>query len=269
MQPQLYVARELGQLSELVDALAAQLAWKRGGDHGLARALEARTVNHLRLGDGLEVSGTVRAVERGERPATTSAESAFAVVGAPSMLSRVGRALAEPFDLPTLVAFGPARLFEAGPLEVALPSGLVLSGRVRSDITSSLCEVAELRARIGSRELPVPPRALLTIAEGLPSVAGGPADAGAWDRSFGAPAVESDGEARARLHKAEALPPALAALYAEVRQQRESGRIDPERLEAIASEAREHVDDWLLRTEIAELLTGESGFAEAPGAATY
>ena len=185
------------------------------------------------------------------------------------MLSRVGRALAEPFDLPTVVAFGATRVFEAGALEVELESGLVLSGRVRSDRASNLCEVVELRGRIGSRELPLPANALLTVAEGLPSVAGGPADAGAWDRRFGAPAMESEGEARARLHKAQALHPRLAALYREVRQQRESGRVDPERLEALAEEARRYVDDWLLRIEIAELLTGESGFAEAPSPATH
>jgi phenylalanine-4-hydroxylase len=269
MQPQLYVARELEQLRELVDALAVQLAWKRGGDLALARALEARTVNHLRLSDGLEISGVVGSVERGERPATGSLGTALAVVGGPSMLSRVGRALADPFELPTVVAFGPARSFQAGPLDMELPSGLVFTGRVRSDVTSPLCEVVELRARIGSRELATPPRALLTVAQGLPSVAGGPADAGAWDRRFGAPSIESDGEARAREHKAQALPAPLAALYREVRQQRESGRIHPERLEAIAQEARGHVDDWLLRVEIAELLTGESGFAEAPAATTY
>jgi phenylalanine-4-hydroxylase len=185
------------------------------------------------------------------------------------MLSRVGRALADPFELPAVVAFGPATTFRPGPLELALPSGLVLSGRVQSDVASSVCGAVDLRARIGSRELPIPPRALLTVAEGLPSVAGGAADAGAWDRSFGSPSVESDGEARARAHKAEALAAPLAAMYREVRQQRESGRIDLERLEVIAAQARGHVDDWLLRTEIAELLTGESGFAEAPAAATY
>jgi phenylalanine-4-hydroxylase len=269
MQPQLFVARDLGELPGLVEALGEQLAWKRGGDLGLSRALEARTVNHVRLADGLEVSGVVRTVERGERRATASVESAFAVVGGPSMLSRVGRALADPFELPAVVAFGPATTFRPGPLELALPSGLVLSGRVQSDVASSVCGAVDLRARIGSRELPIPPRALLTVAEGLPSVAGGAADAGAWDRSFGSPSVESDGEARARAHKAEALAAPLAAMYREVRQQRESGRIDLERLEVIAAQARGHVDDWLLRTEIAELLTGESGFAEAPAAATY
>jgi len=269
MQPQLFVAREFGQLAELVDALAAQLAWRRGGDLGLARALEARTVNHVRLADGLEVSGVVRAVERGARRATDSLQSAVAVVGGPSMLSRVGRALTDPFPLPTVIAFGPPRLFAGGTFDLALPSGLVVSGRARSDAAGSVCEAVELRARIGSRELAMPPHALLTIADGVLSVAGSAADAGAWDRAYGAPANASDGEARARAHKAEGLPERLAALYREVREQRESGRIDPERLEAIAAEARRHVDDWLLRTEIAELLTGEPGFAEAPAAATY
>jgi phenylalanine-4-hydroxylase len=130
-------------------------------------------------------------------------------------------------------------------------------------------EVGELRGRIGSRELELPARAVLVVAEGLPSVAGSAADPGAWDRAFGKPVAQSEAEARARAHKAAALHPRLAELYREVRAMREAGDPDPERLEEIAAEAREHADDWLLRVEIAELLTPQTASREAPSAATY
>src|SRR5512143_694243 len=62
MQPQLFVARDFDHLREVVDELAATLAWKRGGDYGLEQALAARTVNHLVLDDGTAVTGTVQAL---------------------------------------------------------------------------------------------------------------------------------------------------------------------------------------------------------------
>jgi phenylalanine-4-hydroxylase len=269
MQPQLFVARELAQLSEVVDDLAAQLSWRRGGSHGLARALEARTVNQLVLSDGLEVSGVVAAVHEGGRPVAPGLDAACAVVDGPSLLSRGGRAVCDPSRLPAVVAFGAHEAPASGALALHLPSGLELTGRVAGARDVAAVEVEGLRARIGSRELPLPSRALLVLGDGLPSVAGGAADPGTWDRHYGEPVVASGGEERARAHKAEALGPALAALYAEVRAMRESGEVDAERLEEIATEARTHPDDWLLRVEIAELLSPQSASREAPAGATY
>ena len=57
MQPQLFVARDFDQLFEVLEEFAATLSWRRGGDHGLEEARRARTVNHLVLSGGRELSG--------------------------------------------------------------------------------------------------------------------------------------------------------------------------------------------------------------------
>jgi phenylalanine-4-hydroxylase len=66
MQPQLFVARDFDQLFEVLETFVATLSWRRGGDHGLDEAMRARTVNHLALSGGRELSGTV--VERVPSP---------------------------------------------------------------------------------------------------------------------------------------------------------------------------------------------------------
>jgi phenylalanine-4-hydroxylase len=252
MQPLLFVARSLEQLSEVVEDLARQLAWKRGGDHGLAEALRARTVNHLLLADGTAIGGIVERVERGARPAAPGLEAALAVLRGRTLRSRAGKALAPPSELPAVVAFGAARVPREGSFALSFASGLSLSGRAVDGLA------AELRGSVGSRELALPSRAALLATPALPSVASGPGDPGAWDERFGAPVPDSEAEARARAHKASALPAPLADLYREVRAMREAGRADRALLDAVAAEVRRFPDDWLLLKELEELGGGKS-----------
>jgi phenylalanine-4-hydroxylase len=251
MQPQLFVARGLDQLVDVVEDLARTLSWRRGGDHGLEQARDARTVNHLAFADGREISGRVERLERAPRPVRPGLETALAVLGGPTLLSRGGRALGAPSDLPALVAFGEAHVPAEGSFSLSFETGLVLSGRMADAGTA-----VDLRASFGSREVAVPERALLVSSPSLPSVAAGPGDPGAWDERFGAPVQDSESEARARAHKASALPPPLAELYREVRAARESGRADRARLAEIAREARRYPGDWLLALEVEELAPG-------------
>jgi len=280
MQPQLFVARDFGQLREVVDELASTLAWRRGGDYGLGQALAARTVNHLVLDDGTAVTGVVGALHPGAARADPELTTAIAVLRGPTLLSRAGKAIAPPSDLPALVVFvqpqpqalvqqqpqapvqqqpqalehpqASVHLPPAQPFRISFTSGLVLAGRMVDGVAH------ELRASIGSRELEVPARAVLFFSKALPSVAGGPGDPGAWDARFGAPVPDEEGEARARAHKASALAPRLAELYREVRALRESGRADGSRLVKIAEEAVAFPEDWLLRAEIQEMMGREA-----------
>ena len=163
------------------------------------------------------------------------------------LLSHAGKAVGAPYHLPAVVAFGEARVPPEGSFCLSFASGLALSGRIEEGVAN------DLHAAFGSRELPVPQRAVLLASPALPSVAGGPGDPGAWDWHFGAPAPDEEGETRARDHRASALPPQLAELYLSVRSLRETGRADGARLSELAREARQLPDEWLLQAELEEL----------------
>ncbi|WP_224369031.1 aromatic amino acid hydroxylase [Hyalangium versicolor] len=255
MQPQLFVARDFEHLFEVLEQFQATLAWKRGGDYGLREAWKARSVNHLVLVDGHEVTGKVLELIEGLRPVAEGLGTALVRMEGPVLLSRQGKALGKPWTGEALVAFGAGPLPERGEFQFELVSGLRLSG-----FAVGGGEVLRLRATIGGRELELPSATRLFLSEGLPSVAGGPADPGAWDRWFGELNAFSagDGEARARARKAQALPPALAALYREVRAMRESGEVRLERLEQLSRAASAFPDDWLLKVEVEELRVASS-----------
>jgi phenylalanine-4-hydroxylase len=259
MQPRLFVARDFEQLFEVLGDLVATLSFARGGDAGLDTAIRARTVNHLVLDAGREVTG--RVVER--LPAASRSNglaTALARLAGPVVASRGGTAEGRPFQGEAIVAFGEGALPERGPFDLALASGLRLSG-----FAVGGGEVLRLQGEMGGRRLELPPWALLFLSRTLPSVAGGPADPGAWDRWFGelSSFAAGEGEASARARKAAALPPELAALYSEVRRLRERGEATRERLLAIRAAADRFQDDWLLRTEVNELLApAAAGAAE-------
>jgi phenylalanine-4-hydroxylase len=262
MQPQLFVARDFDQLFEVLEEVAATLSWKRGGDHGLEEARRARSVNHLALSGGRELSGRVvaRVVAEGEIEIASGLRTALARLDGPVLVSRGGTAEGKPWTGDVVVVFGRGQVPERGAFDVTFPSGLSLQG-----FAIGGAEVVNLRGAISGRPLELPSWALLFLSEDLRSVAGGPADPGAWDRWFGELSSfgEGEGEERARAHKAAALPPRLAALYAEVRRLRESGAPSRERLAAIREAAVAFPQEWLLRAEVDELL-GEVAGAAAP-----
>ncbi len=171
MQPQLFVARDFEQLFEVLEAFAATLSFRRGGDHGLLEALRARTVVQLRLPQGRELSG--RVVERWESlgPGPPGLRTALVRLEAPVLRSLGGRSTEGWLALPGLVAFGGAALPGPGQFQLALASGLSLSGE---HLGGGVVE--GLAGALGGRPLALPRRAALELAEGLPSVAGGAAD---------------------------------------------------------------------------------------------
>ena len=253
MQPQLFVARDFEQLFEVLETFAATLSWRRGGDHGLAEARRAGTVNHLVLSGGRELSG--RVVEVVEGDGVRGLRAALVRLAGPALASRGGRAERQPWPGEVVVAFGAGDLPERGSFDHRLEGDLRLGGFMVGD-----GEVVDLSASRDGRSVPVPSWAQLFLSEGLGSVAAGPADPAAWDRWFGEleAFTAGDGEARARSHKAAALPPALGALYREVRRLREAGIATRERLLAIRERATAFPDDWLLRAEVAELLPDDA-----------
>lgn len=247
MQPQLFVARDFDHLFEVLEAFEATLAWKQGGDFGLETALKARTVNHFVLSDGTELSG--RILERiPGRALAPGLATAIARLEGPVMVSKAGRAQGRPWPGSALIAFGGGRLPERGHFRLELASGLVLSG-----FHIGGGEVIQLQGWLEARPLDLPAWTLLHLSEALPSVAGGPADPGAWDHWFGEMNAFAAGEAeqQARQRKAEALPAEVAELYREVRRRRESGTPGPP--EGLRARVLAHPGEWLLAAELEEL----------------
>lgn len=249
MQPQLFVARDFDHLFEVLEAFEATLSWRRGGDHGLDEALRARTVNHLVLDGGLELTGKVVARIPARKELAPGLSTALARLEGPVMRSRGGRANGRPWAGQALVAFGQGALPERGAFSLDLPSGLFLTGfRVGEH------EVINLRGHQDGRPLDLPSWTLLFLSPGLPSVAGGPADPGAWDHWYGGLGAfaEGEAEAQARARKACALPADLAELYLEVQALRGNGG-DECRLQALEARARAHPGEWLLQADLTEL----------------
>jgi phenylalanine-4-hydroxylase len=166
MQPQLFVARDFEQLFEVLEGFAATLAYRRGGDHGLQVALRAGTPVQLGLPDGRALAGRVVALEPAPAPLARGLATALALLEGPVLRSRGGRAQGGWTELPGLVAFGAGPLTADGHFALTTRSGLHLSGR---HLGEGLVE--ELAGRLGERRLELPSRAVLEVAEALPSVA--------------------------------------------------------------------------------------------------
>lgn len=58
-QPQLFVARDFHHLSDVLEELAATMAYRTGGVRSLAKALQAASVNTVELDNGLQISGVL------------------------------------------------------------------------------------------------------------------------------------------------------------------------------------------------------------------
>lgn len=255
MQPQLFVARDFRHLNDVLNDFKHTLAYVRGGDYGLDEALRSRTVNHLVLrekgGEMVEVTGEVREVHRAGRDTGPSLTVSAIEIAGPTMISRGFKCTERPNRINTVVLIGSERLPARGRFSIRLQSGVEASGFVVQGH-----EVVDFHVWDHGCQLPVPTWAYVAVAEAIPSVAGGPADAQTWDEYFGHLDSFTAGteETQARKHKAAELPAALAALYSEVRQMRRAKKVDRKRLGQIAEESKRFGDEVLLREEIDELL---------------
>lgn len=56
-QPQLFVARDFKQLTQVLQEMASQMAFKIGGVKGVEKALQAKSVNTIEFDSGIQISG--------------------------------------------------------------------------------------------------------------------------------------------------------------------------------------------------------------------
>lgn len=249
MQPQLFVARDFDHLFEVLEQFAATLAWRRGGDFGLAEALKSRTVNHVALANGVEVTGRVSQAWQGTRTLGQNQDTKVVLVDGPTMISRGRRSAAGPNLVPTVLLRSPVALPHEGAFTLDLPNGLCASGFMGPGM-----EAVNLRVELDGQHLDLPTRARVVAFEHMPSVAGGPADPTTWDATFGQLASMSSGtgEDEARAAKAAEVPAALTYLYRRVNALQ--GRaVTGASLAELKDRAQQFPKEWLLHEAIGRL----------------
>ncbi len=271
-QPQLFVAREFAQLSEVLEAMANRFAQRRGGAFALEIARASGDVATLALDSGVSATGAVASIE------SARGAPAWVALAGPAALARAGRHLpgCAPTDLARGIAFplgklangsDPSRIDAAAlvrlgarcaPDELALQfaSGVHLAGRLRDTIRSPEGRIVALvvgedaRAMLGERSLPLPSRVIPLAGEVLSAHAGA-ADPSYWpDSAF---PEKCTPQPRVR----PAADAGLVALYREALRLWEHP--DAPELVAgftrIAQELRAHYPgDWLLRWNLLESL---------------
>ena len=124
-QPQLFVVESFERLHDVLDEVARELPSVRGGEEALAEALAAREVATITLADGLQLCGTLSA------RFTDAGASRLLVVsgGARAELGAQRENAPEIYALLGGVRPVVARL-SPGPLELTLPTGVRLQGRL-------------------------------------------------------------------------------------------------------------------------------------------
>ena len=167
-QPQLFVATDFDQLSDVLEQLASTLSFRVGGAHALTQAAESEELCTLRLDTGLELIAQVSTATASETAgvlfARLSGRVAFAHEGrllpgqppgaSPECWLLVGQR-GDGTSLATLNEWRP----DNTPFEWSLADGVVLSGRRarRHDTTlQPAFEADEVCLRIQSRVIRVP-----------------------------------------------------------------------------------------------------------------
>ncbi|MEJ2131079.1 MAG: aromatic amino acid hydroxylase [Gammaproteobacteria bacterium] len=124
-QPQLFVTPEFESMNDVLERLAATMAYRRGGRHGLLVARAAKTVNTVELDTGLQIAGVLEEFDLADE--------------LPTRLQFTGR---------TQFAYGGEALHEIGCLDDGLIAPL---GSLREGTSNEVlrrCEAA--RAAIGN-----------------------------------------------------------------------------------------------------------------------
>ncbi len=269
-QPQLFVARDFAQLSEVLDAVAARFAQQLGGAFALAAARASSEVATLALDTGARAMGHVDSIDE------SAGEPALVTLGGRTALSFAGEQLlvgehaAEHGSL--VVALGSltggvsaARLDEIALRRFIRPaqrprwdlrfaSGLRITGEPRTTFTRSgrvlALGIANAGASFGERTSSLG-HAVVAFSEKIASVRAGAEDASFWpasafpDKRTPPPRVRPERDA------------GLVALYREALRSWEHPD-SPELVASftrIAQELRAHYPgDWLLRWNLLESL---------------
>ncbi|MBV2167741.1 MAG: aromatic amino acid hydroxylase [Bdellovibrio sp.] len=278
-QPQLYVAADFKSLSQVLEDMAAQMAFRVGGLQGLNKAIQAQSVNSAELNSGLQISGQI--IEA----ITANNEVAYLRLQGPSQLCFADQELpghnktyhAQGFGTPVgFLKNHPAKCpstftdeewtslqVEPGKVtRLEYTSGVVVTGKVQSRLVKNgktiLITLTEAQAELQGRILFSPDWGTFDMAVGssVTSVFGGPADREAYGETsdFVAKRVPAP-----KYSEKELLKHAHYGAVRKLREDKVQGDALVQSLESVLNSHRaEFSTDWLLLLESLELVTARA-----------
>lgn len=281
-QPQLFVTPDFKTLVKILEEMADQMAFRKGGMSSVQKAIRAESVNTLQFNSGIQISGVVT---EALAPFHPSQEVAYLRFQGPCQLAykdqqltghgpsyhaqgfgtSIGKFKKFPDVCPSELSDSQWDSLNAAPgkrLDLEFSSGVrvtgVFNGRVEQEGKTILLSLTEAKATFQERILFDPSWGTFDMAIGssVPSVFGGAADR----EAFG----ETDDFIAARVPKRTYSEEEnfFHAQYAKVRELRENKVQGPE-LEKDLGKLLENHDqrfkkDWLLRLEAYELVNERS-----------
>lgn len=270
-QPQLFVCRDFGHLTDVLEEFASGMAFRVGGLESVNKAIACKNVTTCEYSSGLQVSGMFTEVLTGENnaPVYLRATGPSALAFVDKQLAGHGRDYhAEGFGAP----IGRWRNTNAAPEKlsddqlrsigidvgkkatITFESGVVVTGQVekllRRDGRLLLITFSNCTARLGDHVLFDPAWGTFDMAVGerISSVFNGAADKDSYNEVALVP------KERTIKIPSDAKRKKLESLYQQVRDIRERKK-GYERLGEIwETQQAEHASDWLLSMEIFEIL---------------
>ncbi len=271
-QPQLFVTPSFDELTEALHEIAEEMAFKRGGDESLQKAVTAKTINTVQLNSNLQISGILSQVRK-----DSQGRAMYLHFEGPCQLSYEQIQLAghgkdrhlKGFGLPigylkdqktclsemTLGELESLNFKENHLIDLKYSSGVCVHGVVKSlkcmNNKPLLVTLKECQVTLSGETLFIPEWGEYDLALGssVTSVFRGPADRCAYgmiEEDFEVKKVPQKKYTEAEIY--------LMDLYQVIREQRQSHQYDLQRMEEILKDLREnYTDDWLLKLEIYEL----------------
>lgn len=278
-QPQLFVTPDFKTLVKVLNEMADQMAFRRGGIESVQKAIRAESVNTVELNSGVQISGVVTEVITPPHP---SQEVAYLRFNGPSQISfkdeqlhgqgtdyhahgfgtPVGKLKKFPSICPSSLSDSQWDQLNAAPgqrMDLEFTSGVhvvgMFNGRFEQGGKTVLLSLTDAKATYGDRVLFDPSWGTYDIAIGcsVTSVFGGAADR----EAFG----ETDDFVAARVPQRQYSDEEklFHSQYAQVRELREK-KVQGTELESALSRILEVQDkkfpqDWLLKLEAYELIS--------------
>ncbi|MCB0407731.1 MAG: aromatic amino acid hydroxylase, partial [Bdellovibrionales bacterium] len=276
-QPQLFVTPNFETLHKVLEDLADKMAFRLGGEAGLSRALEARTINTVQLDSGLQISGELETFKLDDKK-----QPCFIKLKGPSQISYNyhqiegqgpdyhGHGYSTPLgsfngwhpnDGPlTLEKLKVLGIQENQPAKLKYDSGIIVAGVVNQihniDGEPKLIQLTSCKVEWNHETLFQPEWGPFDLALGnsVTSVFAGPADRNFLNDSADFVA------ARVPIRKYSQEEQKTHTLFYQLRKLRETQSANAENLKEILENwSRTESKNWLVGLEILELLNNLNG----------